>query len=37
MKSKSKALLLSVVLSGASVGFAAPVQAHHTDDDLWPL
>lgn len=32
MKTKAKTLLLSVVLSGASAGFAAPVQAHHNDD-----
>ena len=37
MKSKVKTLLLSVVLSCASVGFAAPVQAHHADDNLWAL
>lgn len=36
MKSKAKAFLLCLVLSGASVGFAAPVQAHHFDDS-WPL
>lgn len=36
MKSSVKALLLSVALSGASIGFAAPVQAHH-NDEIWPL
>ena len=36
MQTKARVLLLSVVLSGASVGFAAPMQAHHIHDDVWP-
>lgn len=36
MKTKSRALLLSIVLSGASAGFAAPAQAHHAHDGVWP-
>ena len=36
MKTKVKALLFSTVLAGASVGFTAPVQAHHDHDELWP-
>ena len=37
MKSRIKALLLSVILSGACVGFTSPVQAHHTDEGIWAL
>ncbi len=36
MKTKARALLLSIVLTAANVGFAAPVRAHHAHDDLWP-
>ena len=36
MQTIARGLLLSVALSGASLGFAAPVQAHHTHNDVWP-
>ena len=36
MNIKVKALLLSTVLAGAMVGLAAPAQAHHDHEELWP-
>ncbi|MEN8178253.1 MAG: hypothetical protein ABFS39_06480 [Pseudomonadota bacterium] len=34
---KSKVLIASAVLLGASVAVAAPAQAHDSHNDLWPL
>ena len=34
---KSKVLIASAVLLGASIAVAAPVQAHDSHHDLWPL